>query len=296
MNDIEIYKANEILENRYYQIPQELFESKLYKDKLNSDSKILYAFLLDRLTLSKRNDWVNAKGEVYLIFTRQEVQDKLNLSDKTVSKAFKQLTDARLVCEKRQGLGKPNLIFVGKIQHENIKEIADMEDLRFQTCKIYDSGVVENTIPEPENLRPINTNNINTDISNLTLPNHDPEIKGREDEDFYKELFKENIEYEILIQDKHNKELIENITNIAVEAINSKKDVLYINSEPKSKELVKSQLLKLKSNHIEYVVNCLRQNTKDIRSIKSYILTALYNAINTIDINTTLVVSKIMNE
>ena len=43
------YKSNETLENRYYQIPQELFENSLYKDKLNSDSKILYSFLLDRL-------------------------------------------------------------------------------------------------------------------------------------------------------------------------------------------------------------------------------------------------------
>ena len=296
MNSIEIYKANEILENRYYQVPQELFENKLYKDKLTSDSKILYAFLLDRLTLSKKNNWINEKGEVYLIFTRQEVQDKLNLSDKTVSKAFKQLTDARLVYEKRQGLGKPNLLFVGKIQHEKIVEIADTEILRFKTRKNYDSGVVENTITDTENLRVINTNNINTDRTSLILSNQEPEIEIREDEDSYEELFKRNIEYDILVGDPHNKKLVENITNIAVEAINSNKPTLYINSEPKSKELVKSQLLKLKPNHIEYVINCLRQNMKDVKSLKSYILTTLYNSINTIEIDATLVVAKIMNE
>ena len=296
MNSIQIYKANEILENRYYQVPQELFENKLYKDKLTSDSKILYAFLLDRLTLSKKNNWINEKGEVYLIFTRQEVQDKLNLSDKTVSKAFKQLTDARLVYEKRQGLGKPNLLFVGKIQHEKIVQIADTEILRFQTRKNYDSGVVENTITDTENLRVINTNNINTDRTSLILSNQEPEIEIREDEDSYEELFKRNIEYDILVGDPHNKKLVENITNIAVEAINSNKPTLYINSEPKSKELVKSQLLKLKPNHIEYVINCLRQNMKDVKSLKSYILTTLYNSINTIEIDATLVVAKIMNE
>jgi len=52
MKEINYYKQNEILENNYYQIPQELFVNNLYKEKLNSDSKILYAFLLDRLSLS----------------------------------------------------------------------------------------------------------------------------------------------------------------------------------------------------------------------------------------------------
>ena len=48
------YKDNEYLENSYYKIPQELFVSSLYKDKLNSDSKILYAFLLDLPAISRR--------------------------------------------------------------------------------------------------------------------------------------------------------------------------------------------------------------------------------------------------
>ena len=77
MKEIDYYKNNEILENSYYQIPQELFVNSLYKEKLNSDSKILYAFLLDRLSLSQKNHWFDEYGRVYLIFTREEVQDKL---------------------------------------------------------------------------------------------------------------------------------------------------------------------------------------------------------------------------
>lgn len=64
MKNIEYYKNNEVLENKYYQIPQELFVSRLYKDKLNSDSKILYAFLLDRLSLSIKNHWVDENKSV----------------------------------------------------------------------------------------------------------------------------------------------------------------------------------------------------------------------------------------
>ena len=112
------YKSNETLEHKYYQIPQELFINAKYKNKLNLDSKILYALLLDRLSLSQKNHWIDEDNNVYLIFTREEVQEKLNLSDKTVTKSFKILMEVNLVQEKRQGLGKPNLIYVGKINRK----------------------------------------------------------------------------------------------------------------------------------------------------------------------------------
>lgn len=75
---------------------------------------MLYGFLLDRLSLSIKNNWHDENGNVYLIFTRKEVQDKLNLSDKTVTKAFKQLSDVNLIYEKKQGFSKPKLIYVAK--------------------------------------------------------------------------------------------------------------------------------------------------------------------------------------
>ena len=169
MREIDYYKNNEILENSYYQIPQELFVNSLYKEKLNSDSKILYAFLLDRLSLSQRNHWFDEYGRVYLIFTREEVQNKLCLSEKTVTKAFKQLLEVNLIAEKRQGLGKPNLIYVGKIQHEEIIANTEQENLQVLNSKNYGSGKVKNTTLDTEILPTINTNNIKTNIIILIL-------------------------------------------------------------------------------------------------------------------------------
>ena len=159
------YKANEILEHKYYQIPQELFVNPKYKDNLNSDSKILYAFLLDRLSLSNKYHWIDSNNNIYLIFTRQEVQNKLNLSEKTAIKAFKQLSQVNLILEKRQGLGKPNLIYVGKIQHEEINN-TKQENIQLLNCKNYSSGIVNNSVPNMKNLQGINTNNIKTNIIN----------------------------------------------------------------------------------------------------------------------------------
>ena len=139
------YKANEYLENVYYQIPKELFTNPYYKD-LSSDSKLLYALLLDRLCISIKNNWVDGEKNIFLIFSRKEAQEKLNLSDKTVTKAFKQLADVKLIYEKKQGFKKNNIIYVGKINH--------ISNANIMSRKNYDSRNVNSTIHESEILRP----------------------------------------------------------------------------------------------------------------------------------------------
>ena len=89
--------------------------------------------------------------------------------------------------------------------------------------------------------------------------------------------------------------MLQNIVDIAIETLKSTKKDIYINSEPMPIEIVRSQFLKLNPMHIQYVINCLKQNTKDVKSIKSYILTTLYNAVNTMNIDTTLQVARVMN-
>ena len=87
------YKAHECFEHLYYQIPMELFFNKKYRDKLNSDSKILYGFLLNRLTLSAKNNWVDEDGNVFLIFTRKEekliqkrIEENIEKAEKDIAK------------------------------------------------------------------------------------------------------------------------------------------------------------------------------------------------------------------
>ena len=70
--------------------------------------------LLDRLTLSQKNHWVDNLGRVYLIYPREDIGKKLNPFGRTVKKAFEQLNKVCLIEEKRQGLGKPNLIYTAK--------------------------------------------------------------------------------------------------------------------------------------------------------------------------------------
>lgn len=111
------YKLDECFNLKHYlKIPKELFLHPLYKDKLSSDSILLYGFLLDRLSLSIVNRWTDKDDIVYLYFTRKELQELLGLSDKTIAKAFRELRECELVHEEKQKCSKPNIIYVGKIQ------------------------------------------------------------------------------------------------------------------------------------------------------------------------------------
>lgn len=257
------YKSNETLEHKYYQIPQELFVNEKYKNKLNSDSKILYAFLLDRLSLSQKNHWIDEDNNVYLIFTREEVQEKLNLSDKTVTKSFKILMEVNLVQEKRQGLGKSNLIYVGKINH------SDSENLRFLNRKNYDSGIEDSTTLDSENLRGINTNNIKTNIINIDS------INPKSDEVLL--LIKDKCKLNEFT--KEEKTILEDVIDNLYYIDNLKVGNITVNH---FKILDKLNLI-TKDNLVQLLD--ILKNTSNIQNAKNYLMICLYNNLGNTNIN-----------
>ena len=257
------YKSNETLEHKYYQIPQELFVNEKYKNKLNSDSKILYAFLLDRLSLSQKNHWIDEDNNVYLIFTREEVQEKLNLSDKTVTKSFKILMEVNLVQEKRQGLGKPNLIYVGKINH------SDSENLRFLNRKNYDSGIGESTALDQENLRGINTNNINTNIINTDS------INPKSDEELL--LIKEKCNLNEFT--KEEKTILEDVIDNLYYTDNLKVGNITVNHFK-----ISDKLNLITKDNLVQLLGILK-NTPNIQNAKNYLMICLYNNLGNTNIN-----------
>ena len=93
----------------YFRVPKILFRDIRFKD-LSTDAKTLYGILLDRMSLSVKNGWLDGQGRVYIIFPIQEVMDALGCADNKATKLFRELENAGLVERKRRGLGKPNLI------------------------------------------------------------------------------------------------------------------------------------------------------------------------------------------
>ena len=97
-----------------------------------------------------------------------------------------------------------------------------------------------------------------------------------------REMVKENIEYEIL-SERYPAERIDEIVDIASEALCSKRSSFSLGKDTYPYELVKDRLLRLDGSHIEYILDCIDRNTTDIRNIKPYMLKTLINAPATMD-------------
>lgn len=232
----------------------------------------------------------------YFFSTRENIEKETTLSPHQQRQALKNLVNFGFIEVTEKDMPKKTYY---KVIEEKVYEFLSKIELDFAEVKKFNDKTSKNLtssdeIIEDQDVKNFNINNniINNNKDNNILSNH---IKDEEDKIDYEEIFKKNIEYEILIQDERTKGLIQNITDIAVETLNSKHKEIYINSEPTSIELVRSQYMKLNPMHIQYLINCLQQNSKDVKSIKSYIRTSLYNAPKTMNVDTTLQVARIMN-
>ena len=166
------YTQSDVSNSRFFQTPKFLFEGEF--KALSSDAKLLYALLKDKHELSLMNNWRNEKGEIYLIYTRENMAEMLGCSQPTLRKAIKQLIDKGLMEEERQGVNKPNLIFLLAVNRmdKGLKESFSPEckNVSVQSERMFQSGVKESFSQECKNLSPNDTNinqtNINdTDIS-----------------------------------------------------------------------------------------------------------------------------------
>lgn len=101
--------------------------------------------------------------------------------------------------------------------------------------------------------------------------------------EIYREIILENIGYEYLIQDSHiDREQLDEIAGLIVDTVCSARKTIRIAGDDYPAEVVKSRFMKLDSSHVQYVMDCMRENTTYVRNIKKYLLAALYNAPGTI--------------
>ena len=157
---------------RFYRIPKIFVESPLYKP-MSTDAKFTYAILKDRFELSLRNNWIDKNGDVYLIYTITELQEILGYGNKKVIKLKKELQEYGLLEEVRQGLNKPNLLYLGNIDyqappteenHSQPLKTAEMSKRHFQK----NQGNVKITSQEMSKEHTNDTENNETELSNDT--------------------------------------------------------------------------------------------------------------------------------
>lgn len=110
-----LMKLNDALSHFHMQMPRWLFSDPQYSG-LSLESKVAYTFLLNRFQLSRRNGWVNRHGEVYVIYTREDLAREMQISYRKAINCFKELALKHLLWEQRQGRGLPNRIFLAEVQ------------------------------------------------------------------------------------------------------------------------------------------------------------------------------------
>lgn len=260
----------------FYRIPKVLFSEEMF-EKLSIEAKVLYGLLLDRISLSRENGWIDKEGRVYVYFKITTLKSGLRCGNTKACRLFKELETFGLIERKKQGMGKPIIIYV--------KDFSKFPNLENKNSRNENSRIPEvgkQDFPEWESNK---TKNNNTEMSktNPTLSGTDVD-KDVEEREIYREILIENMETEILLERYPlEKETIEAILDLMLDAICSKRKTIRIAGDDKPTQVVKSQFLKLNSGHMEYVLDCMKNNTADVRNIKQYMLATIYNAPITIN-------------
>ena len=110
------FKITDIDQEQFYQLPKALFSQKNYKG-LSCEAKVIYAFLKDRMWLSRKNRWIDEDtGDIFLLFKQSDLGTLLDLSVSSVSRAMKKLVEYQLIDIQQQGCNRPNKIYINRLQ------------------------------------------------------------------------------------------------------------------------------------------------------------------------------------
>ena len=260
----------------FFRIPKALFQEQRFQD-LSTDAKTLYGILLDRMSLSVKNEWFDKKGRVFIIFTIEDVKRTLRCADNKATRLLRELEKFGLIERKRRGQGKPCLVYVKNFSAESSKESVKNRD-NDDSCgsKIACQDPVKSRgIKKKENKTEMNN-------TNLILSDESEKMKNRE---LLEEYFSRSLEIELLLRlYPDDEDTIYQIVDLLVDTCDSKRNLIRIAGDDKPAEVVLSRLKKLNADHIRFVLDCLAANTSPIRNMKQYLLAALFNAPTTIQL------------
>lgn len=179
---------------------------------------------------------------------------------------------------------------LGSIEYTILEQPAEPSPERENPVQV--KPILENPVlgkPEQENPAQSNKDKSNTDLS-ITEQSNPPAPEGRngtdgmEAREIYREIVYGNIEYDILREDNTvNRDQLDEIAELIVDTICSARKTIRIAGDDYPAEVVKSRFLKLDSSHVQYVIDCMKNNTTYVRNSKKYLLAALYNAPATIN-------------
>lgn len=287
-----VYKINDYIDCSFVRIPKALFAEAKYRE-LSMETKAVYGFLLDRLSLSMRNGWINEKDEVFLIYTREAMAKDLNISYKKATKAFKELAAYDLIIDERPGQGKPNRIYIAKLEttadeakqyvaDENSRT-AEMEYLA-DTDKAYSGDKYYSELPKQRIKKSGSsiTRTARREYQDLPKqPCNNTKINNTDFiyTEFNQSLGKYNLNdilerCEIDLFDRETKQMIYD----AIEMLFYSRGMKICNSDVPG-DNIRSRLCRLNHEMLENAVECLHRNQSEVVHPTGYLMRVIFNII-----------------
>lgn len=273
INNRKRYTLSDVTNNRFYQLPKFLFNPEF--EGMSSDARILYSLLRDRHDLSISNNWINENNEVYLIFSRKNMEKMLGVSDKTIKKAVDQLIKHDLIDDVRLGQGRANRIF--------LKEVAVANTM---TRRNSDSKLGEIPGLNSEKFPPNDTDSSETDFSDTFIPSPNENNVAvdniKEDDEVKESPTKPLNEFNKILKQSNYKEFEEsNVIQLALRLLFYRDKPLNISSMSIPPAQIREDLKLLEWGHISYALRDyeIQSREQEIKHPTAYLATCIYNAI-----------------
>ncbi len=295
---LSFFYGKEADQYSFYKIPKLLFKDPYYKN-LSTDAKVLYGLMLDRISLSVKNKWMDSRGRAYIFYSIEEIMEDINCKNNKATSIMKELdvgTGIGLIERKRQGQGKPTIIYVmqfvinraqkwEKPMSEENRDVSEMGNSNVLTLENHMSRNGKNQSPDM-GFSHANKNNINnTELINTEsnlISSSDPNTV-RLDMDAYRKIIENQLEMHILMERyPFEHELLQGIMDLILEINLCDTEYVTISGAKYPIELVRSKFRILNCSHIEYAIECFSKNTTKVHNIKKYLLAILFNAPSTI--------------
>lgn len=287
------FYGDEAMQFAYFRIPCQLITHPRFKH-LSTDSKLLYGMLLDRMSLSIKNEWYDDTGRVYIYFTLDEICCSLGCGRDKAMKLLAELDTGKgvgLIERVKQGQGKPARIYVRRFTTQELPPQpekapdppAPAPEVDFPGVQTSPFSTSRGGFPRPAEDEKPDPNH--TDQNQLDVIQPDPSIyppaprarRMEMDRCEVREEIKLNIEYDHLQRELPYDD-VESLLELIVDVMCSTAATMRIGGEVLPAEAVKGRFRQLDSEHLKYVIDSLRQTTTKINNIRAYLLTALYNA------------------
>ena len=317
----EYFYGSQAEQFAFYRIPKLLITSPEFK-RVSDSAKLLYGLMLDRMSLSIKNGWVDDENRAFIYFTTNDVMEQMCCGTEKATKLLAELDVEKgigLIERKKQGQGKPAIVYLKKFyvddngndRNARLSE-TEIPDFRKSKVKTFENRNTRLSEVESADFRESKSNynkynntefndteksyteRNDTEITSYPINqvncNTSPSSTGKgidtmrwiEKRQTYEKIIKNNIDYDIIVNN-YSKAWLDEIVAVMVDVVCSDEPTIRINKQEYPHEVVKSRFLKINSTHIEYIDMALRSNTSDVRNIRAFLITTIYRSFETAD-------------